>query len=142
MSAAELIVSRLDRVRQVAPDRWRADCPTGHKSKWTLSIREHDGRALVHCFGGCDAPDILASIGLSLGDLYPTPLRNHDGQIKPSKPGHWHMAREALKTLHREVLIVAIAAENIAAGVALDAADRALVIDAASKIRATAEICA
>jgi hypothetical protein len=37
---------------------------------------------------------------------------------------------------------VMIAAENISAGVALDEADRALVVEAARKIRATAEVCA
>lgn len=138
--SADVLLSRLDGVRQSAPDRWMAKCP-GHEDKSpSLSIREAEGKTLIHCFSGCSAPDILTAVGLSLSDLFPEPLTLSG--TKPMRPNHWHAAREALKTLHREVLIVAIAAENIAAGVVLDAQDRALVVEAAAKIRAAAEVCA
>ena len=138
MSAAVLL-SRLDGVRQSAPDRWMAKCPSHEDKSPSLSIREAEGKTLIHDFGGCSAADILAAVGLTLADLFPEPLRLNGS--KPTRPNHWHAAREALKTLHREVLIVAIAAENIAAGVALDAQDRTLVVEAAAKIRAAAEAC-
>ena len=138
--SADVLLGRLDKVRAAGAGRWMAACP-GHNDKSpSLSLRElADGRVLVHCFAGCDASDVLAAVGLTLGDLFPSPPRL-DGN-KPTSPNHHHAAREALRTLHHEVLIVAIAAENIAAGVALDEADRALVIEAAAKIRTTAEVC-
>jgi hypothetical protein len=143
MCVAELIVSRLDRVRQVAPDRWRADCPAGHKSTGALSIIDAgEGRIKIHCFAGCDAPDILAIIGLSLSDLYPTPPKNHDGKTKQTKPGHWHMANVALRILRHEVLLVVVAAENVRQGVVLDADDLERLAQAAGRIRAAAEAVA
>lgn len=138
--SADILLSRLVGVRQSAPTRWIAKCP-GHEDKTpSLSIRElEDGRVLLHDFGGCSAADVISAVGLTMADLFPAPLTSPGD--KPARPNHWHAAREAVRTLHREVLIVAIAAENIAAGVKLDEADRELVVQAASKIRATAEIC-
>lgn len=140
MSAAETLLARLDRVRVCGPGRWMARCPAHEDKSPSLSVRElDDGRVLLHCFAGCAAPNVLSAVGLTLGDLFPAPLALNGA--KPTRPNHFHAAREALKTLHREVLIVAIAAENVAAGVVLDAQDRALVIESAAKIRAAAEAC-
>ena len=139
MTAAALL-DRLDHVRQVAPGRWIARCPAHEDKSPSLSLRElDDGRTLVHCFAGCAAPDVLAAVGMKLADLFPAPLKVHSS--KTARPNHhWHAAREALKTLHREALIVAIAAENVASGVPLDDTDRARVVDAAAKIRAAVEV--
>lgn len=140
--SADALLARLDRVRQSAPGRWMARCPAHEDKSPSLSIRElDDGRILVHDFGGCAAPDILAAVGLSIADMFPEPLTQH-GTAKLARPNHWHTTREALRSLHRDVLIVAIAGENIGAGIVLDDADRAFVIQAAARIRATAGICA
>ena len=139
--SAETLLSRLDKVRAAGAGRWMAACPAHDDKSPSLSIREmEDGRVLIHDFGGCSSSDILAAVGLHLSDLFPAPL-TLNGK-KSARPNHYHAAREALKTLHLEVLIVAIAGENIAAGVVLDEADRAIVIEAAAKIRAAAEVCA
>lgn len=138
MSAAALL-DRLDKVRQSAPGRWMARCPAHEDRSPSLSIREAEGKTLIHCFSGCSAPDVLAAVGLQLSDLFPTPLTLNGN--KSARPNHYHAARDALRMLHKEVLIIAIAGENIAAGVVLDAQDRALVSQAAAKIRATAEVC-
>lgn len=140
MPSADALLARLDKVRQVAPGRWMAACPAHTDKSPSLSVREtDDGRILIHCFTGCGAADVLSAVGLSLADLFPAPLILNG--IRPLRPNHWHAAREALRTLHREVLIVAIAAENVAAGLPLDDADRTLLIEAAGKIRTTVEVC-
>jgi hypothetical protein len=66
------LLARLERVKQTAPGQWRARCPAHESKGLTLSIGEADsGAALVHCFAGCGAADVLASVGLQLSDLYP-----------------------------------------------------------------------
>ena len=74
MSGAPIgaLLARLERVKQTAPGQWRARCPAHESKGLTLSIGEADsGAALVHCFAGCGAADVLASVGLQLSDLYP-----------------------------------------------------------------------
>ena len=139
MTAARLI-DRLNLVRKSGAGRWTARCPAHEDRGPSLSIRElDDGRVLLHCFAGCSASSVLSAVGLSLADLFPE-RPAHDPHHKPTHPNHYHAAREALRVLHVESLIVAIAAENVAQGVVLDATDRARVIEAANKIRTAAEV--
>lgn len=138
--SADVLLSRLDGVRQSAPDRWVAKCP-GHEDKSpSLSIREASGKTLIHCFAGCSSPDVLAAVGLSLCDLFPKPLTLDE--TKPTRPNHWHAANIALRVMKHEALIVALAAENVAQGVSLGTEDRERLIQAASRIRAAAEVVA
>lgn len=137
--SADVLLDRLDKVHPAGAGRWMASCPAHDDKTPSLSIRElDDGRVLIHDFAGCTPSDVLAAVGLELAALFPERLTH---SATPTRPNHWHAAREALRTLHREILIVAIAAENIAAGVSLDDTDRARVIEAAGKIRSTAEAC-
>ena len=139
MSGAR-IIERLDKVREVAPQRWIALCPAHEDRGPSLSLRElADGRVLVHCFAGCDASDVLAAVGLRLSDLYPAPPTDH---AKPTRPNHFHASREALRVLHFEVLLAAVAAGNMAQGIVLDPEDRARLVLAAGRIRNAAEVCA
>lgn len=136
--SADRLLSRLERVRQVAPRRWIASCPAHEDRSPSMSIRElDDGRLLLHDHGGCDAQSVLDAVGLSMADLFPERL--HHG--RPERPNHWHASREALRVLHAECLIVAIAAENIAGGVALTDNDRELLVQTAGRIRHAAEVC-
>ena len=60
--SAETLLSRLDKVRKMGPDRWMACCPSHSDTRPSLSIRElPDGRVLVHCWTGCDVENILRS---------------------------------------------------------------------------------
>lgn len=76
MSAADLL-SRLEGVRERAPDRWSARCPAHEDKSPSLSIREIEGdRTLVFCFGGCRPLDVVRAVGLELRDLF------HDGRVR------------------------------------------------------------
>lgn len=131
MTAARLL-ERLEGVREVAPGRWYARCP-GHEDKRpSLSIRElEDGTVLLHDFAGCTATDILAAVGMELSDLFP--YRGADRG--PCRPNHWHAAREALRVLHDEVMIILIASEDLAAGKSLNDADRERLLISVERIR-------
>ena len=66
------ILERLDKVQKIGPQKWKASCPSHSDSTPSLYLTElSDGRILVKDFGGCGACDVMASIGLSLSDLFP-----------------------------------------------------------------------
>lgn len=49
----------------------RFPCACCGGSGYKVSITEgDDGRVLLHCFGGCRPEEVLAAVGLRLGDLY------------------------------------------------------------------------
>ncbi len=137
--SADTLLLRLDRVKQTGAGRSIAACPAHEDKSPSLSIRElDDGRILLHCFSCNDTQGVLAAIGLTMADLFPEPISHHAAGVRPN---HWHAAREALRVLKHEVLLVAVAAENIAAGLLLTPDDRERVIQAAIRIRAASEAC-
>ena len=115
MSVAPLL-DRLEGVRLTGPRGWVARCPAHGDKTPSLSIRElPDGRALVHCFAGCDTHDVLAAIGLSLRDLFPERLRGAFKREREPFP-----ARDVLKVLGHEALVVLVAASTVAQGGPVD----------------------
>lgn len=71
--SADKLLSRLQRVRRTGPGKWIASCPTREDKSPSLAIREmDDGRVLLHDFGGDSVEAILAAVGLSFADLYPS----------------------------------------------------------------------
>ena len=103
----QAVLSRLHGVKQVGKDRWQAFCPShenppdGHTR--SLSVcRGDDGRALIRCHAGCPTSEVMASIGLTMADLFPDGLpprprspgrrtpqktRQRDGRPRRDKPG-------------------------------------------------------
>lgn len=70
--SAQIILDRLNKYKSVGDGKWVARCPSHEDSTPSLSITEKsDGRILIHCFGGCGALEVLASIGLGWDALYP-----------------------------------------------------------------------
>jgi hypothetical protein len=72
------ILGLLENVRQSGTG-WTAWCPAHNDHNNSLSIAEgSDGRALLHCFAGCDITEIVDALGLELKDLFtrdPTRIR-------------------------------------------------------------------
>ncbi|MGH2879996.1 MAG: hypothetical protein ACRDK4_10380 [Solirubrobacteraceae bacterium] len=77
-----------------------------------MSIREcEDGRVLVHDFGGCEARDVLAALGLDWQAVMPPSReREHFSPHKPRIP-----AADLLEVIDLEALTVALIAEDFAA---------------------------
>lgn len=66
------IISRLDKLKSRGKNQWLACCPAHNDNSPSLSIKLlPDGRILLHCFSGCCPNDVLASIGLTMSDLFP-----------------------------------------------------------------------
>jgi hypothetical protein len=71
--SADLLLDKLDGVRQVAHGRWRARCPSHDgTNRDVLSIGEtSDGTVLIKCFHGCSVAEVVQAVGLELHDLFP-----------------------------------------------------------------------
>jgi hypothetical protein len=83
----EAFLHRLACVRLRGSDRWSARCPSHADKSPSLSIREADGKTLLHCFAGCTPEEIVGALGLDLKHLFtdsPTP-RGQRPAPKPQK---------------------------------------------------------
>ena len=82
MSKAELLISMLESCRQSGPGKWIARCPAHDDKSPSLSIMDgDDGKALLHCFAGCESSDVVAAIGLSMSDLFPDTAKPCDSAV-------------------------------------------------------------
>lgn len=116
-AAADRLLQRLDGVRQVGDDRWIAKCPSHEDRSPSLSVRDIGDRALVHCFAGCDASEILKAAGLRLGDLFERPLSHR------LPPGQSRIpAADLLQLIDREATVVAVIAADFLEKRDIDAA--------------------
>ncbi|MDD4966998.1 hypothetical protein [Halothiobacillus sp.] len=117
------LLSRLDGVRKTGPGKWTAKSPTRNERTASLSIKQtDDGRILLHDFGGSEAADILAALGLNWVQLIPPHLRRDRHACSPAeRQGHDAMA--ALNAMHTAALIVRICANRMADGHPLEVAD-------------------
>lgn len=88
-ATAEPLLQRLDRV-QKSGSGWRARCPACEGRSRKLSVTESDGRVLVHCFGGCEAIDVLQAVGLTWADVMPP-------RTWPQTPEERRRARRAIR---------------------------------------------
>lgn len=78
--AVDRVLTRLTGVK-TAGDGWQARCPAHEDAVASLHIAEGaDGRALAHCHAGCATSSVLAAMGLTLIDLFPTSHGNGHGQ--------------------------------------------------------------
>jgi len=137
MSAADTLLTRLERVKQTQAGQWIARCPAHTDKSPSLSIKQcDDGTILLHDFGGCSPSDILAAVGLELADLFPK-------RLKPRTPEERKTAREAFKrdswsaalgVLAREATIVEIAAHDLADNKPLSSEDHDRLLTAIARI--------
>src|SRR4051794_39134293 len=71
MMPVDLVLDRLEGVRQRGDYYYQALCPAHEDCDPSLSIAEgEDGRALLKCFAGCETEEILAALGLEMKDLF------------------------------------------------------------------------
>jgi hypothetical protein len=72
-------------------------CPVHRDRTASLSVREGKKCVLIHCFRGCEAQDILATIGLKMSALYPDGKRDREAERLAER-----MRREAESNRKRE----------------------------------------
>ena len=111
---AQILLERLDGV-QTQGKGWRARCPACGGSSRKVSIAESDSRVLVHCFGGCNALDVLQAVGLSWADVmppryWPTSPEERRQANRTMREAGW---AAALATLATEATVARIAAVQL-----------------------------
>jgi hypothetical protein len=131
MSRAEALLDRLDKVRRTGQCTWLACCPAHDDRTASLSIRETDDcRILIHCFAGCSASEVVAAIGMDIGDLFAP----REGSCHVGKPLRRPFpASDALRAVASEAFFAAAACVSMAAG---EPVDRDRLMLAASRIGA------
>lgn len=118
----EVLLSRLQKVKQHGLSRWMASCPAHGDRTPSLAIQViDDGRILIKCFAGCGASDVMNSVGLSLTDLFP------DGAIAKQLKGWAQMSsRSEMAAKEQASTILAIAESDRKNGRKLTKAEKEL----------------
>lgn len=129
--SVENILQHLDKVKRTGQGRWMACCPAHNDRSPSLSIRElDDGRALIHCFSGCDFLDVLGAVGLSVDVLYP------ETEIEYGKPERRPFpANDILRAILGESTIVYLCAKDVSNGQQLSPGDLDRLLVAVGRIQ-------
>jgi hypothetical protein len=90
--------------RRTGPASWTAKCPAHEDRSPSLSIRDRDGKILIHCFSGCDQKAVIAA--LHQRGLWPS----HDPNLPEPSPAQI----EEYKRIRRESLLFADTAAAMA----------------------------
>lgn len=119
----DLILGRVERLKQTGANRWLACCPAHDDSSPSLSIScVDDGRILVHCHAGCDTEAVLGAIGLDFSALFEKPLGHH---FEPIRRGGFRPA-ELLASISHEVFVAWLILHAAGEGVLTDIAQARL----------------
>ncbi|MBD8873846.1 DNA primase [Rhodanobacter sp. DHB23] len=123
LDPVSLLLGRLEGVIKTG-NGWRARCPAHGSKSASLSIAQGDnGTLLLHCFAGCEVHDVLAAVGLEVGDLF---VRRDFKTMTPVERSQFLQAallpkwRAALDVLIHEANVLQIAASRMGDGFALD----------------------
>jgi DNA primase len=72
----DVLLSRLE-YKPAGKNKYKAKCPAHDDRSPSMMITEaDDGKVLVHCFAGCSIHDIVTSVGLEIGDLFPDSIKS------------------------------------------------------------------
>jgi hypothetical protein len=124
----ENILSRLEKVKG-RNGAYTACCPAHSDKSPSLAIRElEDGRILLKCFADCSVQDIMGSIGMDIGDLFPDTKKD----LPPVKRKYY--ATDLLRVIEFEAWVVSVAAYTMAQGLSLSEEDRARMKKAQTRI--------
>jgi len=124
----ENILSRLEKVKG-RNGAYTACCPAHSDKSPSLAIRElEDGRILLKCFADCSVQDIIGSIGMEIGDLFPDTKKDLP-QVKRK-----YYASDLLRVIEFEAWVISVAAHTMSTGKKLSDTDRDRMKVATSRI--------
>ena len=127
----EDFVSRLERVQRTRTGSYIASCPAHQDRSPSLAVREtEDGRILLKCFAGCAADEVVGSMGLTLGDLFPEKLTS---EHTPSSRRPFPLS-DVLRALVLETDLIVLYSAKLRRGERFTDADRSRLLLAAQRI--------
>ena len=141
-SPAQRLLQRLEGVKETGPDTWIALCPAHDDRNPSLSIKQISDRLLVRCMAHCETGDVLAAVGLKMTDLFDRSLRHNGKPLTHRQLRRLGQAQDGLRALDFEALVVQMAAEDLAAGFALDPNYRKRLQTAVDRIKTIRRISA
>ena len=66
----DLLAARSSEEPREVGDNWMVHCPAHHDRTPSLALRDGgNGKTLICCYAGCAASDVVAAVGLTMGDL-------------------------------------------------------------------------
>lgn len=134
-SPREEFLSRVDH-KSTGRDHGAFRVPTRRDRTMSGTWRElADGRLLIHDFGGETTDNILAAIGLEIGDLFP---ERTDHQARPERRPF--PALDVLRAVAFEAIVVRCAASAIRSGAALTRIDDERLTIAVSRLQSAADL--
>lgn len=118
MSQVDLLLQKLDKVKQTEHGRWVACCPAHEDKSPSLRIREVQNAegediVLLHCFAGCSADEITGAVGLNLSDLFPPKPKTDEKKQSRLRP---FMPPDVFELLLSETRLVYLMASDIRKG--------------------------
>lgn len=125
-SPIELLLPRLEGVKGYAKV-YRARCPACGGGHSKLSMAETaSGSVLMHCFGLCSPGAVLAALGMTMADLYHTPLRVLTPVERRDAMQAFRQAQRsaALALITEEIELVVAVLAALRGGASLEDADR------------------
>lgn len=141
----ELIASRAEGFKRLGADRAICRAPTRADKRPSVSIaRGHDGRVLVHDFGGDSIDTLCAGWGIAVSDLFPPRAET----LTPGESARMRQAAKqsgwaaALRVLTYEAAVVIAAAAETVAGHPLSAIDTARLRLALQRLTSARQILA
>lgn len=110
--SADILLSKLEGVRDRGHGRWMAKCPAHDDRSPSLSIKETDGGVvLLKCWTGCEVSEVVAAVGLELSDLFPDKMTHHRAPSRNRIP-----AADRLAAISHEASVVCVIAGDLASG--------------------------
>jgi hypothetical protein len=136
----ETLLSRLDGVQQVKASGWKSRCPAHNGEGKSLAITlGNSGHILIYCFAHeCEPGDILAAVGMSVGDLFPERLPERRANQPPLK--HAMPAIDVMRVMKFELTRVQLIVSDIANGTA-DVRVIGEAMECADRLRKALDLC-
>ena len=96
MRSSDDFLALLKNVKPAGTNKWMACCPAHndgqHPGDQSLSVTLKDDKLLIKCFAGCQTPDIVKSLGLTMSDLF------IGEKVKPLRPATPRQRRQIVAT--------------------------------------------
>lgn len=116
----EAVLGRLQGVRRNGSG-WKALCPAHADHNPSLSVRENNGKILLHCFAGCTVEAICDALKIKVANLFLTPgvFQQEPTEVREAQK-HIQNLRSRLTPRERilPVTIVCCGPADVEAGIA------------------------